>query len=245
MLIKKKYLKENVAVWCDTLEQAKVLLSELGKLDYEWQSGDKPNKQVYFTERGTMYFIRTNKELTYCRSKDYRSNNTHVYIDFMDIIKSITEEEKEILEKGQAEGYSFISRNQSGLLYLSDKKPEKRAETWCASFVRWMNVDSDLFKMVKWKDNKPKMICKLLRYYIEEDNKPINPFKIGDLVTGNDENEYSCTTQGELMEVVDVYEASLEDLRVRMISGTESGKSFDVESKFFTKVDPENIRMVA
>ncbi len=390
MLLKKKYLKENVAVWCDTKEQAIVLLAELEKLDYEWSTGDKPTDHTNFVEEGIRYFIKTNKDITYCKRKDFRSDDTDAYIDFMEIIKSITKEERTILEERRSDGYAFISRDKSNKLYLSDIKPRKGSENWVSeSPTRWRGLDTGLFKMVKWEDCKPKKVSELLQYYTEpevvifevgdyvesiiygniekgtiikakdnlflvnfgpkfrghngklsgtfyvdtlwncyeedlklisknrapkdgdivfcvnseaagcgysdglkyskaietdtgsyydmtieildhqnnalikeddvvksegfvvmqgmteEDIKPVNTFKVGDLVTGNDQNGYIRTTKGELMEVVEVDNDLKHDLTVKMISGEKSGKEYDVESKYFTKVNPENIRVVA
>lgn len=390
MLLKKKYLKENVAVWCDTKEQAKVLLAELEKLDYEWTTGDKPTDHTNFVENGIRYFIKTDKDLTYCNRKDFRSDDTDAYIDFMDIIKSITKEEREILEKARSDGYAFISRDRSGLLYLSGKKPEKRSEVWFCDFPSdWKGLSTGLFKMVKWEDRKPKKVSELLQYYTEpevvifevgdyvesiidgetergtivkagdkivlvnfgpkfsghdgsfygtfyvdtlwnrrkedlklisknrspkngdilfcvnseaaacsysdglkyskvietgrnscydmaieildhkdgdfikqndvvksegfvvmqgmtkDDIRPVVALNVGDLVTGNDRNSYGYTTKGELMEVIEVDSSLPYDLKVKMISGTTSGQFFPVESKYFTKVDPEKIKVAA
>ena len=390
MLLKKKYLKENVAVWCDTKDQAKVLLAELEKLDYEWSTGDKPTDHTNFVENGIRYFIKTDKDLTYCNRKDFRSDDTDAYIGFMDIIKSITKEEREILEKARSDGYAFISRDRSGLLYLSGKKPEKQSRIWiCKPTTDWRDLDPGLFKMVKWEDRKPKKVSELLQYYTEpeavifevgdyvestihgktergtiikagenlflvnfgpkysghdgsfygtfyvdtlwncpkedlklisknrspkngdilfcvnseaatcnysdglkyskvietgrnsrydmaieildhkdgdfikqndvvksegfvvmqgmteDDIRPVVALNVGDLVTGNDRNSYGYTTKGELMEVIEVDSSLPYDLKVKMISGTTSGQFFPVESKYFTKVDPEKIKVAA
>lgn len=383
-------MKENVAVWCDTKEQAKVLLAELEKLDYEWTTGDKPTGHTNFVEEGIRYFIKTNKDLTYCNKKDFRSYDTNAYIGFTDIIKSITKEEREILEKAQSGGYAFISRDKSDLLYLSDRKPEKRSEVWFCDFpANWKDLSTDLLKMVKWEDRTPKKVSELLQYYTEpeavifevgdyvesiidgetergtivkagdkivlvnfgpkfsghdgsfygtfyvdtlwncpkedlklisknrspkngeilfcvnseaaecnysdglkyskvietgrnscydmeieildhkdgdfikqndvvkskgfvvmqgmteDDIRPVVVLEPGDLVTGNDRNSYGYTTKGELMEVMEVDKSLSCDLKVKMISGTASGQLFPVESKYFTKLDPEKIKVAA
>lgn len=390
MLLKKKYLKENVAVWCDTKEQAKVLLAELEKLDYEWTTGDKPTGHTNFVGEGIRYFIKTNKDLTYCNRKDFRSDDTNTYIGFTDIIKSITKRERGILEKARSDGYAFISRDKLDLLYLSDRKPEKGSEVWFCDFpANWKKLSTNLFKMVKWEDCKPKKVSELLQYYTEpeavifevgdhvestidgktergtivktrdkivlvnfgpkfsghdgsfygtfyvdtlwncskedlklisknrspkngeilfcvnseaaecnysdglkyskvietgrnscydmeieildhkdgdfikqndvvksegfvvmqgmteDDIRPVVALEPGDLVTGNDRSSYGYTTKGELMEVMEVDSSLTCDLKVKMISGTTSGQSFPVESKYFTKVDPEKIKVAA
>lgn len=86
MKLNKKYLENNVAVWCNSRDQAKDLLSELEELGYEWPTGEKPTERIIYDKYGMRYFIRTDKELGHCMNKRFESDDTDVYIDYKDIV---------------------------------------------------------------------------------------------------------------------------------------------------------------
>lgn len=67
--------------------------------------------------------------------------------------------------------YKFIARDHDRKLYLYETHPDKRSVTWDSddSFTE-ITCYKHIFKFIKWEDDKPWSIAKLLERYEEEHN---------------------------------------------------------------------------
>ena len=67
--------------------------------------------------------------------------------------------------------WKWIARDKNGSLFLYDKKPYKYASHWTyTSKYTKLDIYEHLFLFVKWKDDEPWEITKLLERYEEEYN---------------------------------------------------------------------------
>lgn len=79
------------------------------------------------------------------------------------------EEEIEKLKELYDFGFKWIARNKSGFLWAFTSKPQKEVESWeCANesftfFAIDSNKHWELFKYIKWEDEKPNNIKNLIR----------------------------------------------------------------------------------
>ena len=69
--------------------------------------------------------------------------------------------EYEYLKVAKKEGFNFIVRDKNDNLYLYSSKPWKSSFRWLSE-GRTMCVFDELFKFVKWEDEEPYSIDKIL-----------------------------------------------------------------------------------
>lgn len=82
---------------------------------------------------------------------------------------TITEDEKAIL-RNLPGNYEWIARDESGVLYIYQDKPEKNSFAWAVRFgSRCLSLFDHLFKMVKWEDEEPWKIEDLLKLDVKKD----------------------------------------------------------------------------
>ena len=73
----------------------------------------------------------------------------------------LTKFEYEYLKVAKKEGFNFIVRDKNDNLYLYSSKPWKSSFRWLSE-GRTMCVFDELFKFVKWEDEEPYSIDKIL-----------------------------------------------------------------------------------
>ena len=74
----------------------------------------------------------------------------------------ISKQERRILKQLDKEGYFCIARDENGLLCAyTDDRLIRDDDAW-TTFSDFKEIDSDLFKFVKWQDNEPFQIELLL-----------------------------------------------------------------------------------
>ena len=62
--------------------------------------------------------------------------------------------------------YRYIARDLSGNLFLYVRRPTKKAEVWASiEWHKFISDFNDLFKFVKWEDEKPTSIKDVLENY--------------------------------------------------------------------------------
>ena len=79
-------------------------------------------------------------------------------------MQQLTEEEREVLKEKYSDGYRFVARDEDGEVYAHSSKPVKGGLDWAGEgCYDWISdyVYSD-FKFIKWEDNEPYEIEKLL-----------------------------------------------------------------------------------
>lgn len=82
---------------------------------------------------------------------------------------TITEDEKVILRNLPGK-YEWIARDENGLLYIFQDKPEKEELSWVVGFgSRCLSLFNHLFKMVKWEDEEPWKFEDLLKLDVKKD----------------------------------------------------------------------------
>lgn len=75
--------------------------------------------------------------------------------------------------------YHYIARDKNGLLFLYNKKPEKRSDAWvvyyadnlCAKRIYTEFCENVNFSMVKWEDDEPWEINKIVNLPVENIQK--------------------------------------------------------------------------
>lgn len=89
------------------------------------------------------------------------------FIDLLEEYKKpvkLTKFEYEYLKVAKKEGFNFIARDKNNNLYLYSNKPWKDKIDWDYE-DRTTPVFAKLFKFVKWEDEEPYNIDKILRNY--------------------------------------------------------------------------------
>lgn len=74
----------------------------------------------------------------------------------------LTKFEYEYLKVTKKEGVNFIARDKDNRLYGTSEKPEKYNTTWASSGA-YIDMFKSMFKFVKWEDEEPYNIDKILR----------------------------------------------------------------------------------
>ena len=79
----------------------------------------------------------------------------------------MTDEEKEELKRLFDDGYKYLARDESGLLYAYDKKPEKQFY-FDGSFDEWLGgcsleeINEGYFTSIFWEIEEPTLIKDLM-----------------------------------------------------------------------------------
>lgn len=75
----------------------------------------------------------------------------------------LTEDEKAIF-RNIPKKYKYIARDSCGKIYVYSTKPVKRGRVWDADATKCFSLDlfEHLFKFIKWEDEEPYEISKLL-----------------------------------------------------------------------------------
>ena len=79
-------------------------------------------------------------------------------------MQELTDEEREVLKEKYSDGYRFVARDGDGEVYAHSSKPVKGGLDWDGEgYYDWISdyVYSD-FKFIKWEDDEPYEIEKLL-----------------------------------------------------------------------------------
>lgn len=88
--------------------------------------------------------------------------------------KPIPSNDEYIILKNIDSDYKYIARDKSGSLFLYDTKPTKYDKQWdnANNETTGFTMYSNLFKFIKWRDEKPYLIQDLLKDYKDyKDNK--------------------------------------------------------------------------
>jgi hypothetical protein len=75
---------------------------------------------------------------------------------------TVTENEKVIL-RSLLPSNKYIARDSTGRLFIYDGEPKKDSGVWNGKHASNISVFKHLFQMVKWEDEKPKLISDLLK----------------------------------------------------------------------------------
>ena len=75
----------------------------------------------------------------------------------------LTRFEYEYLKVAKKEGFNFIASDKNGTLVIYNIAPHKTDTLWCTASAKWGKVNfNNLFKFVKWEDEEPYSIDKIL-----------------------------------------------------------------------------------
>ena len=75
----------------------------------------------------------------------------------------LTKFEYEYLKVAKKEEFNFIARDKNGTLVIYNIAPHKTDTLWCTASAKWDKVNfNNLFNFVKWEDEEPYNIDKIL-----------------------------------------------------------------------------------
>lgn len=78
-------------------------------------------------------------------------------------MQQLSVEERKILEGRYLEGYRFIARDENGDLFGFKKEPEKENTIWWGGVLFcYLDFDLSFLELIKWEDDEPYEIEKLL-----------------------------------------------------------------------------------
>ena len=155
--------KEELAIHCDTEEKANILLTAFDKMGKKWSNGKKYTDSNYYEFYDDK--ICYSNDACYC---DVRYNDIYIY-EFEDVDLTIllehqfSEDEKTILRNIDKE-WKWIARDKTGGLYLYYQKPSKDGESWNddANSAGYIGIFPHLFQSIKWEDEEPVEIAKVI-----------------------------------------------------------------------------------
>ena len=81
-------------------------------------------------------------------------------------MQQLSEEERKILGEYYSKGCAYITRDENGTLSIHEDFPEKYYNVYSGIWVSSEYIDyinPDLFQFIKWEDDKPYEIEKLLK----------------------------------------------------------------------------------
>lgn len=155
--------KEKLAIHCDTIEKAKVLLNAFDSYGKKWANNKKYIEENYYDSYKDKTCYGNNG---FFADVDYYTNNDVKIYEFEDVILpkwTFTEDEKVILRNVPKE-FKWIARDKDGRLFVYDKKPKKAAfDTWylfMSNNQRFL-IFENIFQTIKWEDDQP---CEFRKY---------------------------------------------------------------------------------
>lgn len=131
-------------------------MKNIEKYYNELLNQDYDNPSCYFTA----HIMKEN-----CVSKNNCAECKNAFIKWLneEYIFELTDAEKVILNN-LPEGYNYIARDSDGELFIYEDKPKKYRNTWSDNeYYKSMELFNDLFKFIKWEDDKPYSIEELLK----------------------------------------------------------------------------------
>lgn len=160
--------KQELAIHCDTEEEAKKLLSAFDKMGKKWSLGNSyveiMNWEVY--EENTLYY----NDGCYA-DFDYGTEHNHIIYEFENVDLTIpkeyqfSEDEKTIL-RNLDKKWKWLARDEDGKLFLFTDKPKKDNNGWqlvnFKTSYTSLNIFEFLFQSIQWTDDEPVEIAKVI-----------------------------------------------------------------------------------
>lgn len=163
--------KEELAIHCDTLKKAKVLLNAFDSYGKKWANNKKYTEENHYDYEDKTcygndgYFADVDY---YNNEVDYYNNENVKTYKFEDVILpekpkwTFTEDEKVILRNIE-ERFKWIARDEYNTrLYCFTDKPYKKKDFWFSGTeFEEAYLFSHLFQTIKWEDSEP---CEFRKY---------------------------------------------------------------------------------
>lgn len=158
--------KQELAIHCDTEEEAKKLLSAFDKMGKKWNSGNRytefnnwnnyGQKIVYYND-GT-YGILRSIESNVCMTYEFENVDLTIPKEYQ-----FSEDEKTILRILDKK-WKWLARDKNGSLYVYTHRPIRSNENYTFSEGSWecFNTFEHLFQSIQWTDDEPVEIAKVI-----------------------------------------------------------------------------------
>lgn len=90
-----------------------------------------------------------------------------------DVEENLLSLDEYIILKNVSENFKWIARDESDFLYLYNTKPYKKecGWDWDNAYFSNFNIYKNLFQFIKWSDDEPYEIEKLLAAYEENEHE--------------------------------------------------------------------------
>ena len=158
--------KQELAIHCETEEEAKTLLSAFDKMGKKWSTGNRytefnnwnnyGQKTIYYND-GTYGNLNHIGERMVYKFKNIELTIPKEY--------QFSEDEKTIL-KSIDKKWKWLARDKDGKLFLFTDKPKKDNNSWqlvnFKTSYTSLNIFEFLFQSVQWTDDEPVEIAKVI-----------------------------------------------------------------------------------
>lgn len=157
--------KRAMLIHCDTEEKANILLEAFHKMGKKWCDKDSYINKNHFDEYEENTGYTNNRGYTSCHNAlfvTYEFENVDLTIPLK---YQFSEDEKTILRNIDKK-YKYIARGKYNYLHLYESKPYKEEDKrWdCVSRIRSLEFTAfnHIFKAIKWEDDEPVEISKII-----------------------------------------------------------------------------------
>lgn len=158
--------EQELAIHCDTEEEAKTLLSAFDKMGKKWNSGNRYTEFNNWSNCGQKIIYYNDG--TYGNLRGIESDVCMVY-EFENVDLTIPKEyqfsanEKTIL-RSLSEEWKWLARDKNGVLFLYTNRPIKVRDHYMSSegFGAIFNTFGHSFKSIQWTDDEPVEIAKVI-----------------------------------------------------------------------------------
>lgn len=160
--------KQELAIHCNTEEEAKKLLSAFDKMGKKWISGNKYTEfnnwnnygqQIVYYNDGTYGNLRS-IESNFCMTYEFENVDLTIPKEYQ-----FSEDEKTIL-RNLDKKWKWIARDEDGKLFLFTDKPKKDNNSWQLVNFKTsytpLKIFEFLFQSIQWTDDEPVEIAKVI-----------------------------------------------------------------------------------
>ena len=156
--------EQELAIHCETEEEAKTLLSAFDKMGKKWSTGNRYTEFNNWNNYG--------QKIVYYNDGTYGAGNDFCMVyEFENVDLTIPKEyqfseyEKTIL-KIIDKKWKWIARDEDGKLFLFTDKPKKDNNGWqlvnFKTSYTSLNIFEFLFQSIQWTDDEPVEIAKVI-----------------------------------------------------------------------------------
>lgn len=156
--------KQELAIHCDTEEEARTLLSAFDKMGKKWNSGNRYTEFNNWNNYG--------QKIVYYNNGTYGSGNAFCMVyEFENVDLTIpkecqfSEDEKTILRNFDKK-WKWLARDENKNLWVYENRPYKKDDNRCWScglggFLH-LKIFNRLFQSIQWTDDEPVEIAKVI-----------------------------------------------------------------------------------
>lgn len=143
--------------------------------DFTLKSKRFGSKNIMFSNSGFMDLDNYNDDLTH-KTENIEWNIDKVYCRkyladaelnplWERKVIILTDDERKLLEVAYNQGYKHIARDGNNTLFIFEEKPTKEDQIWIVNKNYWLETFEDMFDFIRWEDEEPYSIEKLLKEY--------------------------------------------------------------------------------